>query len=94
MIVPRFVRDVLLRPASLMGYLAKYVDIVIVILVLLLVLVVKDHILFGLVDGGLEDLVRPWVFLAPVVFLVLVFEIVIADIGVSIRHADIDALIF
>jgi hypothetical protein len=76
-----------------MGYLAEDVDVVVVVLVLLLVLVVEDHFLFGLVDGGLEDLVGPWVLLAPVVFLVLVFEVVVADIGVPIRHADVDALV-
>lgn len=90
---PRFAPGVPRRPELPIRYLPQDVDVVIVVLVLLLVLVVEDHFLFGLVDGGLEDLVGPRVLLAPVVFLVLVFEVVIADIGVSIRHADVDALI-
>lgn len=90
---PRLAPGAPLRPASPIGYLAEDVDVVVVILVLLLVLVVEHHILFGLVDGGLEDLVGPWVLLAPVVFLVLVFEVMVADVGVSIGHADVDALV-
>ena len=72
------------RPEYLMFYLAQDVDVMVVVLVLLFVLIVKDHLLFCLINGGLEDLVRPRVLLAPVVFLVLVFEIVAADIWISV----------
>jgi hypothetical protein len=67
-----------------MIYLAQNVDVVVVVLVFLLVLIVKDHFLFGLVDSGLEDLVRPRVLLPPVVFLVLVLEVVAPYVGIPV----------
>jgi hypothetical protein len=76
-----------------MSYLAEDVDVVVVILVLLLVLVVEHHLLLGLVDGRLEDLVGPGVLLAPIVFLVLVLEVVVADVRVAVGDADVDAFI-
>lgn len=76
-----------------MKYLAEDVDVVVVVLVLLLVLIVEDHFLLSLVNGGLEDLIRPWVLLAPVVFLVLVLEVMVADIRISVGDADVDAFI-
>jgi hypothetical protein len=67
-----------------MIYLAQNVDVVVVVLVFLLVLIVKDHFFFGLVDSGLEDLVRPRVLLPPVVFLVLVLEVVASYVGIPV----------
>ena len=67
-----------------MIYLAQNVDVVVVVLVFLLVLIVKDHFLFGLVDSGLEDLVRPRILLPPIILLRFVLEIVASDVGVSI----------
>lgn len=65
----------------------------IVILILLLVFVVEDHLLFCVVDRWLEHPIGPLILLAPLVFLVLVFEVVVADIRIAIGYADIDALI-
>lgn len=74
-------------------YLAKNVHIVIVVLVLLLVLIVEHHLLFRVVDCWLEHLVRPWVLLSPVVFLGFVLEVVAADVGISVTHADVNAFV-
>ena len=63
-------------PEFIMIYLAQNVDVVIVVFVFVLVLIVKDHFFFSLVDSGLEDLIRPGVLFSPVVFLVLVLEVV------------------
>lgn len=74
-------------------YLAKNVHIVIVVLVLVLVFVVEHHLLLGVVDCWLEDLVRPWVLLAPVVFLGFVLEVVASDVWVSVTDADVNTLV-
>ena len=72
------------RPEYWMFYLAQDVDVMVVVLVFVFVLIVEDKLLFWLINGGLEDLVGPRILLAPVVFLVLVFEIVAADIWISV----------
>lgn len=68
----------------MMIYLAQNVDIVIVVFVFLLVLIVKDHFFFSLVDSGFEDLIRPWVLLSPVVFLVLVLKVVASYVRIPV----------
>lgn len=80
----QFVQCALLIPESNPQYLAQNVDVVVVVLVLLLVLVVEDHFLLRLVDCRLEDLVRPWVFLPPVVLLGFVLEVMPTDIRITI----------
>jgi hypothetical protein len=62
----------------------------IVILVFLLVLVLEDDFPFGVVNRRLEDLVRPLIFSTPTVVLVLILEVVVPDVRVSVRNADID----
>lgn len=76
------------------SYLAQHIHIMIVILVLLLVLIVKNQLFLTLFDSGFEYFVRPLVLLAPVVFFRLVFEVVVADIWISVRDADVDSLVF
>ena len=65
----------------------------VVVLVLLLVLVLENHFLFGMVDGRLEYLVGPLVLPAPVVVFVAVLEVMVADVGVTIGNAYVDALV-
>lgn len=74
-------------------YLAKNVHIVIVVLVFVLVFVVEYHLLLGVVDCWLEDLVRPRVLLAPVVFLGFVLEVVASDVWISVADADVNTLV-
>lgn len=75
------------------GYLAKNVHIVIVVLVLVLVLIVKHHLFLRLVNCRLEDLVRPWVLLSPIVFFGFVLEVVASDIWISVADADVNAFV-
>lgn len=63
----------------------------VVIFVLLPVLVIENDVLLSVVNRRLEDLVRPLVLSTPVVLLGLVLEVVVPDIGVPIRNADVDA---
>jgi len=74
-------------------YLAKNVHIVVVVLVLVLVFIVKNHLLLRVVDRWLEDLIRPWVLLTPVVFLGFVLEVMAADVWISVTDADVDAFV-
>lgn len=80
-------------PASRHNYLAQDVNVVIVILVLFLLLIVEDHFFFSVVNSGLEDPVRPLVLLAPFVLLALVLEVVVADVWIPIRNADIHTFV-
>jgi hypothetical protein len=73
--------------------LAQNVDIVVVVLVLLLVLVLENDLLLGVVDRRLEYLVGPLVLPPPVVVLVAVLEVVVADVGVPIRDTYVDSLV-
>lgn len=63
----------------------------VVIFVLLLVLVIENDVLLSMINGGLENLVRPLVLSTPVVLFSLVFEVMVPDIGVPVRNADVDA---
>ena len=43
---------------------------------------------------GFEYFVGPLVFFSPVVFFDFVFEVVVADVGVAVGDADVDAFVF
>jgi len=73
---------------------AQYIDVVVVIFVFLLVFVFEYDLFFGVIDGRLEDLVRPLVLSAPVVVFIAILEVVIADIRVTIRDAYVDSFVF
>jgi len=66
----------------------------VVIFVFLLVFVFEYDLFFGVIDGRLEDLVRPLVLSAPVVVFIAILEVVIADIRVTIRDAYVDSFVF
>lgn len=72
----------------------QYIDVVVVIFVFLLVLVFEYDLFFGVIDGRLEDLVRPLVLSAPVVVFIPILEVVIADIRVTIGDAYVDSFVF
>jgi len=73
---------------------AQYIDVVVVIFVFLLVFVFEYDLFFGVIDGRLEDLVRPLVLSAPVVVFIAILEVVIADIRVTIGDAYVDSFVF
>jgi len=73
---------------------AQYIDVVVVIFVFLLVFVFEYDLFFGVIDGRLEDLVRPLVLSAPVVVFIPILEVVIADIRVTIGDAYVDSFVF
>jgi hypothetical protein len=73
--------------------LPQNVDVMVVVLVLLFVLIAEDHFLLALLDCRLEDLVRPLILATPVVLLGLVLEIVVADVRVPIRHANVNSFV-
>lgn len=66
----------------------------VVVLILLLVLVVENYLLLRLVNRWLENLVRPRVFLTPVVLLGFVLKVMASDIRVSVRNTYVNSLVF
>ena len=66
----------------------------VVIFVLFFVLFLEDDLFLGVVDGRLEHFVGPLVLPAPTVVLILVLEVVVADVWVSVGNADVDAFVF
>lgn len=93
-IVLRFVRRGCLLPGLCADYLAEDIDVVVVVFVFLFVFVVEDDFSFWLFDGGFEYFVGPLVLFSPVVFFDFVFEVVVADVGVAVGDADVDAFVF
>ena len=66
----------------------------VVIFVFFLIFILEYHLSFGMINSWLEYLVRPLVLSPPIVVLVPVFKVVVADIRVAIGDADINSFIF